>query len=208
MRFFSLIFCLSIINCTGWSEETSPTQAPTPLPCNTKEAFCETNHKVMINNQELSYRAIVGSIVLKDVKCQPSANIFFTSYTKTSENPSKDRPITFCFNGGPGSASVWLHIGLAGPKRVSLDKDGKTPPPPYGLIENEFSLLDLTDLVFIDPVSTGFSQAIPGDTVKKFYSTKEDIASIAQFIRSYLTKCNRWGSAKFIMGESYGTMRA
>ncbi len=208
MRFFSLIFCFSAIAYNGWCEEKTSAENQTPSPCSSQEEFCETTHEILINKQPLSYRAVVGSILLKDAKCQPTANMFFTSYTKAADTPPKERPITFCFNGGPGSASVWLHLGLAGPKRVYLDKDGKVPSPPYGLIDNEFSLLDLTDLVFIDPVSTGFSQAIPADTAKKFYTTKEDIASISQFIRTYLTKFNRWGSAKFIMGESYGTMRA
>ncbi|MBS0627218.1 MAG: peptidase S10, partial [Verrucomicrobia bacterium] len=207
MRFSPLILCFFIITHNNWADEKTPTQDSSPSSCLNTEELCETNHEILINNQPVSYKAAVGSITLKDTKCQPTANIFFTSYTKTSSTPSQDRPITFCFNGGPGSSSVWLHLGLAGPKRVYIQEDGKLPAPPYGLVDNEFSLLDLTDLVFIDPVSTGFSQAIPADSAKKFYTTKEDIASIGQFIRSYLTRFNRWSSAKFIMGESYGTMR-
>ena len=136
----------------------------------------------------------------------PKASIFFISYTKEGEQTS-ERPITFCFNGGPGSSSVWLHLGVLGPKRVFMNENGDALPP-YHLVDNEFSLLDITDLVFIDPVSTGFSRAIPPEDAKNFHGVEEDIKSIAEFIRLYLTRYNRWESPKFIAGESYGTTRA
>ena len=173
-----------------------------------QEELCESLHTITLNGKEISYKSSVGSIVLKGDKCEPIANLFFTSYTQVSDTPQENRPVTFCFNGGPGSSSVWLHIGLAGPQRVDLPEPSVFAAPPYKMITNASSLLDLTDLVFIDPVSTGFSQAIPQENAANFYSTKQDIASIGQFIISYLTKFNRWGSPKFLMGESYGTTRA
>ncbi len=117
------------------------------------------------------------------------------------------RPITFAFNGGPGSSSVWLHLGLLGPKRVHMD-DTNILPPPYKLVENEYSLLDVTDLVFIDPVSTGFSRAVPGEKPKEFHNFSKDIESVGDFIRLYTTRYQRWNSPKFLAGESYGTTRS
>ncbi|WP_428306803.1 S10 family peptidase [Lacipirellula sp.] len=118
------------------------------------------------------------------------------------------RPITFAFNGGPGSSSVWLHLGMLGPQRVKLDSDAGTLPPPHELIPNKYSLLDVTDLVFIDPVSTGFSRPAKGEDKKQFHGYDEDIRSIGQFIHDFTTKYGRWGSPKFLLGESYGGIRA
>jgi carboxypeptidase C (cathepsin A) len=133
-----------------------------------------------------------------------------SSHNKSSDKPTKPnrRPITFCFNGGPGSSSVWLHIGMLGPRRVKLASDAKTLPPPHELIKNEYSLLDITDLVFIDPVSTGFSRPVKGQEGKQFHGYEEDIRSVGQFIHDYTTKYNRWDSPKFLIGESYGGIRA
>lgn len=175
--------------------------------CTDKEEFSETQHEVIVNGKLLNYKAIAGSLILKDEKCQPKANLFFISYTKDGTENQQERPITFCFNGGPGSSSVWLHLGILGPKRVSLTENGDALPP-YHLVDNEFSLLDTTDLVFIDPVSTGYSRAIPPDEAKHYHGVEEDIKSVAEFIRLYLTRYNRWESPKFLIGESYGTTRA
>lgn len=117
------------------------------------------------------------------------------------------RPITFCFNGGPGSSSVWLHLGMLGPVRVKLDSDAKTLAPPHELIDNPFSLLDVTDLVFIDPVSTGFSRPAKGESKNQFHGYNEDLNSVGQFIHDYTTKYARWASPKFLLGESYGGLR-
>ena len=124
-----------------------------------------------------------------------------------SATPNK-RPITFAFNGGPGSSSVWLHLGMLGPQRVKLDSDAGTLPPPHDLIPNEYSLLDVTDIVFIDPVSTGFSRPAKGEDKKQFHGYDEDVRSVGQFIHDYTTKYGRWGSPKFLLGESYGGIRA
>lgn len=201
---FSLIFSSS------WSAEEAKKekeQETEKVECNDKEEFSETKHQVTINGQPVAYRAVAGTLILKDEKCKPKASIFYISYTKEDVGQTSDRPVTFCFNGGPGSSSVWLHLGILGPKRVFLNESGDVLPP-YHLVDNEFSLLDVTDLVFIDPVSTGFSRAIPPDEAKNFHGVEEDIKSVAEFIRLYLTRNQRWESPKFIAGESYGTTRA
>jgi carboxypeptidase C (cathepsin A) len=180
-----------------------------------EELISETKHSVVINGEEIKYTATAGTILLKEeVKeedCEvekPKATIFFISYTKDDVDDVSDRPLTFSFNGGPGSSSVWLHLGLLGPRRVFLDEEGRTPPPPYRLVDNEYSLLDVSDLVFIDPVSTGYSRAVPGEKPEQFHDFTKDIESVGEFIRLYTTRFKRWSSPKFIIGESYGTTRA
>jgi carboxypeptidase C (cathepsin A) len=137
------------------------------------------------------------------------AKVFYVAYTRTDagNDPSK-RPITFSFNGGPGSASVWLHMGALGPRRTELTERGEAPLAPYHLVDNEATWLDTTDLVFIDPVSTGYSRTVPGEDPKQFHGYTEDLASVGDFIRLYTSRNTRWASPKFIIGESYGTTRA
>jgi len=177
-------------------------------PAEPKEELVKSQHSVTINGQKLDYTAVAGTILLRDNEDKPTAGIFYIAYTKDGETNLARRPITFSFNGGPGSSSVWMHLGLLGPRRVLLKEDGTSLPPPYQLVDNEFSLLDETDLVFIDPVSTGFSRAVKPDDAKKFHSVESDLRSVANFIRLYTTRNTRWGSPKFIIGESYGTTRA
>lgn len=136
------------------------------------------------------------------------ASIFFIAYTREGiENPAQ-RPLTFSFNGGPGSSSVWLHMGVLGPRRVVMGDAGKLLPPPYQLEDNTHSLLDATDLVFIDPVSTGYSRPVEGEKAKVFHGFKKDIESVGDFIRLYTSRYQRWASPKYLIGESYGTTRA
>jgi carboxypeptidase C (cathepsin A) len=177
-------------------------------PAEPKEELVKTQHTLTINGQKLDYTAVAGTILLRDNEDKPTAAIFYIAYTKDDVRDLAHRPVTFSFNGGPGSSSVWLHLGLLGPRRVLLKDDGTSSPPPYKLVDNEFSLLDETDLVFIDPVSTGFSRAVKPDDAKKFHSVESDLHSVAGFIRLYTTRNTRWGSPKFIIGESYGTTRA
>jgi len=134
--------------------------------------------------------------------------MFFVAYILDGVEDKSKRPITFSFNGGPGSSSVWLHLGLLGPRRVVLNKDGSAPPPPYRLEDNQNSLLDVTDLVFIDPVSTGYSRAVTGEKPKEFHNFKRDIESVGEFIRLFTSRNRRWTSPIFLIGESYGTTRA
>jgi carboxypeptidase C (cathepsin A) len=139
---------------------------------------------------------------------KPKASVFYIAYTLDGVEDPAGRPITFSFNGGPGSSSVWLHLGLLGPKRVLMDEEGNPTPPPYRLVDNEYTLLDKTDLVFIDPVSTGYSRPVPGEKAEEFHNIKKDIESVSEFIRLYTTRNKRWTSPKFVIGESYGTTRA
>ncbi len=190
-------------------------EAPQP-----KDQLVTTKHKITCGGQEVSYTATTGRMILKEEIThaegekkdlyegeKPRGEIFFTAYTRDDVPDKAKRPVTFAFNGGPGSASVWVHLGMLGPKRVKLQPDGSPLPPPAELIENEYSILDLTDLVFIDPVGTGFSRAVSGEKPKDFWGWSKDVESVGEFIRQYITRNQRWNSPKFIAGESYGTTR-
>ena len=172
-----------------------------------EETLSVTRHSVEVNGKKLNYTATAGSIQLKEETGKAKANIFFVAYVKDNEDEKSRRPITFAFNGGPGASSVFLHLGALGPKRAILG-DEKALSPPYKLVTNEHTWLDLTDLVFIDPVGTGYSRPASGGEAKEFYGVTGDIQSVGEFIRIFLTRYQRWLSPKFIAGESYGTTRA
>ncbi len=190
-------------------EETTDEEKDAEIP---EDNLSVTHHSVTINGEEIRYTATTGTLILKEEVNKegekPKAAVFFIAYTRDDVEDPATRPITFSFNGGPGSSSVWLHLGVLGPRRVKPDEDGELPPPPYQLTNNECSILDKTDLVFIDPVSTGFSRAVPGEEAKQFHGFKKDIESVGDFILLYLGRYKRWGSPKFLIGESYGTTRA
>jgi carboxypeptidase C (cathepsin A) len=173
-----------------------------------EEKSVPTKHSIKIGGQEIKYTATAGTILLKLEDGTPKASIFYIAYTKDDVSDLSQRPITFSFNGGPGAASVWLHLGALGPRHVQMGDAGALLPPPYKLVDNEASLLDVTDLVFIDPVSTGYSRAVPGEAPKQFHGVTEDVESVADFIRLYATRNKRWSSPRFLAGESYGTTRA
>ena len=181
------------------------------------DRLVESNHSIRIKGKEIKYTVTAGTMVLKEETTdrekeaegeKPRAQIFFIAYTKDGVRDKSKRPLTFSFNGGPGSASVWLHLGVLGPRRVVMQEDGNLPPPPYKLTDNEYSLLDETDLVFIDPMNTGYSRPVEGQKPKEWHGFKKDIESVGDFIRLYTTRNNRWLSPKFLIGESYGTTRA
>ena len=167
-----------------------------------------TSHTVTVGGAKIDYTATAGSLPLKDDEGKTTANVFFVAYTRNGVDDLSRRPVTFAFNGGPGSSAVWLHLGAFGPKRVALGDEGDAPDPPYRIVDNEDTLLDMTDLVFIDPVSTGYSRSPDPKQEKEFHGVQEDLHSVGDFIRLYTTRFNRWGSPKFIAGESYGTTRA
>ena len=182
-----------------------------------RDNIVESKHKITLKGKELEYTVSTGTMILKEETPdrekafegeKPSAEFFFVAYTKDDGADKAKRPITYSFNGGPGSSSVWLHLGLLGPRRVVMEFDGGLPKPPYRLTDNEFSLLEETDLVFIDPVSTGYSRPVDGQKARDFHGFKKDIESVGDFIRLYTSRYGRWLSPKFLIGESYGTTRA
>jgi carboxypeptidase C (cathepsin A) len=185
-----------------------------------QDQIIEVQHTVIIGEKEVPYTVTTGTLILKEETEKkgdkegesegekPKASVFFVAYTRNDAEDKAQRPITFSFNGGPGSSSVWLHLGALGPRRVWMDDIGNLPPPPYRLIDNAHSILDVTDLVFIDPVLTGYSRAVVGEKAKEFLNFKKDIESVGDFIRLYATRYQRWLSPKFLIGESYGTTRA
>ena len=188
---------------TGENATPANVEAPPAV-----EKFSKTPHSIHIGGTELAYTATAGTLVLRRDDGKARASIFFVAYTVDSAADKTKRPLTFSFNGGPGSSSVWLHMGALGPRRVSLPADGSAPTPPYQVVDNEQTCLKYTDLVFIDPVTTGFSRAAPGENAAQFHGYDGDIEEVADFIRLYLTKFDRWSSPKFLAGESYGTTRA
>ncbi|MBK7184794.1 MAG: peptidase S10 [Ignavibacteria bacterium] len=167
-----------------------------------------TKHSVSINGAQVSYEATAGHLTLLKEDGSPRAKVFFIAYTKTGVSDPATRPVTISFNGGPGSSSVWLHLGVLGPRRVAMNDDGTTLPPPYKLVDNDQSWLDMTDLVFIDPVSTGYSRANEEKDAKQFHGYNQDIESVGEFIRRWISDNKRWASPKYLIGESYGTTRA
>jgi carboxypeptidase C (cathepsin A) len=188
--------------------QEAPKPAAPSAPVPDAPAPVRTSHTARINGQTVSYTATTGQLTLKDEAGKAKANVFFIAYTRDGVTDAGARPVTFSFNGGPGSSSVWMHLGLLGPRRVEMGDAGALTPPPYRLIGNEHSVLDVTDLVFIDPVSTGYSRAAVGESDKQFHGVREDVESVGEFIRLWTTKYERWASPKFLIGESYGTTRA
>ena len=161
------------------------------------------------NGTRVSYTATAADTYIKDEQGEPTATLFSTAYVKDAVGEPSQRAVTFLWNGGPGSSSVWLHMGAFGPKRVVVPSDAQDDgAPPFLLEENPLTILDVTDLVFIDPVGTGFSRALGEHEGKEFWGVSEDARSIAAFIREWITKNQRWASPKYIGGESYGTTRS
>ncbi len=203
-------FGLSVIGLTAapQDEKAGKKNAKAEPATEVEDELVVTKHSVTIDGQEISYTVTSGTLVLRKEDKTPRASVFFIAYTRDGVDDLSRRPVTFTFNGGPGSSSVWLHMGAFGPRRVKMAPDGGTLPPPYELVNNEHSLLDVTDLVFIDPVTTGYSRAAKGTAPKEFHGVDEDIESVGDFIRLYATRYGRWASPKFLAGESYGTTRA
>ena len=184
--------------------ETEKDKKPVPEPT----AFV-SKHSGRFNGEKVAYTVTAGETYLRDKKGEPKAAIFTFAYTKDDVGDSEVRPVTFVWNGGPGSASTWLHMGAFGPKRVSVPSDAAHPGgPPYPILDAPETILDVTDLVFVDPVGTGFSKAIGEHENKEFWGLTEDAQSVAEFIRDWTTSNGRWNSPRFLLGESFGTTRA
>ena len=166
-----------------------------------------THQQCTLNGKVLKYTATTGRLPIKRGDGKIEAEMFFVAYSLEGQTPAK-RPVTFAFNGGPGSASVWLHMGALGPKRVALQPDGFMPAAPYRMVDNPYTLLDGSDLVLVDAIGAGFSRAANEALSKKFWGVKGDIEAFSEFIRLYITRYERWSSPLFLLGESYGTTRA
>ncbi|HVZ78552.1 MAG TPA: hypothetical protein VG818_11280 [Gemmatimonadaceae bacterium] len=171
------------------------------------ENISTTKHTITIDGKTIAYTANAGTMVLRDDDGKPKATVFFVAYTRDQEDPST-RPVTFFYNGGPGSASIWLDMGIMSPRHPEMAPGGTEPAPPYNLVDNPNSPLDVTDLVQVDAMNTGYSRPGPGAKASDYTGAANDIAMFAQFIRNYLDKYNRWQSPKFLFGESYGTFRS
>ncbi len=170
-------------------------------------APARATNTVTIAGERVTYVAETGMLPVLKPDGSSRASIFYVAYTRTGVT-NASRPVMFCFNGGPGSASLWLHLGALGPRRVKMNPDGSQPPPPSGLLDNEYSILNASDLVFIDPVATGFSRATKDEKPEQFFGDSADLDSVGEFIRLWTTRHERWLSPKFLCGESYGVFRA
>ncbi len=167
-----------------------------------------TQHSVTIGGRTIQYTATAGTMILRDEQDEPTASIGYVAYTQRDVADLTRRPVTFAYNGGPGSSSVWLHMGALGPRRILTAEAGPTPPPPYRVVDNVHSLLDKTDLVMIDPVGTGVSRALGRKKDKDFWGVDQDIEEVSHFIAQYASDNRRWTSPKYLLGESYGTTRS
>ncbi|GAB3818615.1 S10 family peptidase [Kribbella italica] len=196
-------------------EATGDEVAPTAGATKPVDDLTTTRHELTVGERTLKYTATTGRIVLRrEVLTEgkfdghvPKAEVFLTSYT-LDDADAGSRPVTFAFNGGPGSSSIWLHLGLLGPRRVVSGDVGELAPPPYGLVDNAETLLQVSDLVFIDPVSTGYSRAVEGEKPGEYHGFTPDLESVGEVIRLWTSRNGRWMSPKFLAGESYGTTRA
>ena len=188
----------------GADETVSDGASPIPEPTR----FI-SEHSARFNGQRIDYTATAGETYIRDLDGEPKATLFTFAYTKTNLAENETRPVTFIWNGGPGSASTWLHMGSYGPKRIVVPSDAlHAGLPPYPIEEAPETILDVTDLVFIDPVGTGFSRALGDYEGKDFWGLDEDAQSMADFITTWITEHGRWNSPKFLLGESFGTTRA
>jgi carboxypeptidase C (cathepsin A) len=193
-------------------EDLKSDHATETKPSDPTDDVVASRHQLRVGRRTLDYTATAGRIVLRDevyedgtfTGYKPKAEMSLTSYVVDAPG---DRPVTFAFNGGPGSSSVWLHLGLLGPRRVLMGDVGALAPPPYALADNAESLLAVSDLVFIDPVSTGYSRTLEGTKAEPFHGYQGDIDSVAELIRIWTSRHKRWMSPKFLVGESYGTLR-
>ncbi len=202
-QFFAILFSIFIFSFV----ETSARADIADGACtDVQKSNISSDHTVTLNGHSYDYTATVGFLEVTAADQKSKACVFYTSYVVHAD-PTANRPLTFAFNGGPGSASLWLHLGLMGPKRVDMGPDGLTPPAAPTLIDNESSPLDVTDIVMIDPVATGFSHTEGTSSNSAFFGVKNDYKSIAVFVQDYLNTNNRWNSPKYILGESYGGIR-
>ena len=190
---------------TSTPSPANPERPATPIP---PEKSSATQHELSLGGQTLRYMATAGTLLIDDNEDQPNASVFYVAYTLDGVAELRTRPVTFLYNGGPGSASMWLHMGSVGPVRVVTSSPEATGSGPYKVVPNQYSLLDKSDLVFVDAVGTGFSRPVGKGTIRDFAGTDQDVRAFAKFIYRYVSVNHRWNSPKFLFGESYGTTRS
>src|ERR1035437_2792552 len=210
---FAIFTSLVFSQPPGGGRGAAPAATPAPTPPVSETPLVEqppvvTKPEIHSNGKTLSYTATAGMMPIKNAQGDIEANLFYVSYVLDGTTDYSKRPLLVAFNGGPGSASVWLHMGCIGPKRVKMMDDGALPAAPYQLVDNDNTWLDQADLVFVDPVGTGYSRAQNQTLQKKFNSLEGDVQSVGEFIRLFLTRNERWASPLYLAGESYGTTRA
>ncbi len=209
-----LVLAAALVLAAGALAPIQPVAAQSPVPRversepADKEAWSVTDHTIRVGGQTIPYRASAGTTMLTSDAGDPTGLLYSVSYTRSDVKDLSARPVSFLYNGGPGSASMWLHMGAFGPRRAVTVNGEFTPPAPYGLVDNTETLLDKTDLVFIDAMGTGYSRAAGKAREADFFGVDEDAAAFAQFIVTYLSRNGRWNSPKFLIGESYGTFRS
>jgi len=202
---YAMFFCAPLF---AQDKEKDKDKAAETAIAAAKEESSVTEHSVRIGGQTIPYKATASTTLLKNEKDEPVALLYSTAYTRSDIKDANQRPLAFLYNGGPGASSIWVHMGAYGPRRVASVDVGGGIAPPYKLVDNAESLLDRADLVFIDPVGTGFSHAVGKAQDKDFWGVDQDVKSLAQFIHLYVSRNNRWNSPKFLIGESYGTFRS
>src|SRR6184192_1890911 len=195
----------------GQEREAKAPEAKSPDKCDaatSKEESSVTEHSIKMFGQTIPYKATASTTLLKNEKGESTGLMYSAAYTRSDVKDLSTRPVAFLYNGGPGSATMWLHMGAFGPRRAHTVDGTFTPPAPYKLVDNPESLLDKTDLVFIDAMGTGYSHSVCKAENKDFYGIDEDVEAFAQFIVTYVSRNDRWNSPKFLIGESYGTFRS
>jgi carboxypeptidase C (cathepsin A) len=206
MRRIALLgVALLAISITAAGEEPAAEPAADAAP---EARSSTTSHQVAIGGETVDYQATAGYLIVPNEEGDPAAKFGYTAYLRQGVGDASQRPVTFAFNGGPGSSSIWLHLGVLGPRRVVVADADFTLPPPYELVDNEYSILDVTDLVMIDPVGTGYSRPVGDAKGEDFWGVDQDIDSVSRFIKAWVTENGRWASPKILLGESYGGMRS
>ena len=205
-----LVACALGPNISAIGQEKPPEKPPAEDPKKEppKNEQSVTQRSVVIGGAPINYTATVGTFLVRNDRGEPRASFGYTAYVKRDVGDASRRPITFAYNGGPGSSSVWLHMGALGPRRIVASDPSATPPPPYRIVDNPESLLDRSDIVMIDPVGTGFARPVGDAKEKDFWGVDQDIEWVSQFIKQFVTDRGRWNSPKYLLGESYGTTRS
>jgi carboxypeptidase C (cathepsin A) len=210
--FTGFVTAITLALATPLSSQQTPAPDAKPAASDQGAAAVEqwsvTQHTIKLGGQAIPYKASAGTTLLKNDKGEPTGLLYSVAYTRSDVTDASTRPVSFLYNGGPGSATMWLHMGAFGPRRVSTVNGEFTPPPPYSLVDNTETLLDKTDLVFIDAMGTGYSRAAGRAQEREFYGIDEDAAAFGQFINTWISQNGRWNSPKFLIGESYGTFRS